>query len=350
MPPLDIDTPLKTVASNEHGSAQGAAPLQIYTGYEEEDLRIIRKFATFAASMGADHYTDGFGVKTLYDCIAPYVNLGTPEPGQPGNLGKLDPQRLAFPVPDDGFHAEAIEYVALTDALNRSLGRDSFCAVEIGAGWAPWITAAGVIARRRGIKKISLIGVEASSRRFALMCRHLETNGLRPPGATGEDAQHENVFSRLFSGAIWTHDGVIWFPESDVADMGAAASTSNDVTDYRGAKSDHKSTPCRKLETLLQDLGAVDFMHIDIQGAELELLLDQIEWVSRNVRTMMIATHSRTIEGKLIELLFDHGWQLHREKPCRVDWHKNCSLVGRTIADGSQYWINEKLAPLPGSR
>jgi len=319
-------------------NTQYSSPLQVYTGYEEEDFPSIKKFATFTASIGTSHYTDGFGVKTLYECV-PFVNPAT-----------LNTGRLEFPVPDDGFHAEAIEYVALADAMQRSQNGASFCAVEIGAGWGPWITAAGVIARRRGTGKISLVGVEASSGRFSLMCNHLETNGLRLPTASGEDAQHENVFTRLFNGAIWTHDGIILFPESDVADMGAAATTSDGETDYRGAKSDNKPIPCRKLDTLLQDLDTVDFMHIDIQGAELELLQDQIEWVSLNVRTMMIATHSRPIEGKLMELLFDHGWQLHREKPCRVDWHKNCSLVGRTIVDGSQYWLNEKLAALPNSR
>lgn len=323
----------KTVASTE-----GTSPLQVYAGYEETDFPIIRKFTAFAAAVGTDCYTDGFGVKTLYECV-PFVSPGM-----------LNTGRLEFPVPDDGFHAEAIEYVALTDALHRSLGGDSFCAVEIGAGWAPWITAAGVIARSQGSKKISLVGVEASSRRFPLMCRHLETNDLRPPGTSVEDAQHRNVFSRLFNGAVWTHDGEIWFPESDVADMGAAATTSNDATDYRGTKADNKSIPCRKLETLLQDLDIVDFMHIDIQGAELELLQDQIDWVTSNVRTMMIATHSRPIEGKLIELLFDKGWQLHREKPCRVDWHKNCSIVGRTIVDGSQYWLNGKMEITPANK
>ena len=325
-------------AGNPAVNPQCPSPLQVYTGYEEEDFPVIRKFATFAAAVDASHYIDGFGVKTLFECV-PFVNPAT-----------LNTGRLEFPVPDDGFHAEAIEYVALADALQRSQENASFCAVEVGAGWGPWITAAGVIARRRGSGKISLIGVEASSNRFSLMCRHLETNGLRPPAVSGEDAQHGNIFTRLFNGAIWTHDGVILFPESDVADMGSAATTSDGETDYRGAKSANKPIPCRKLDTLLQGLGTVDFMHIDIQGAELELLQDQIGWVSRNVRTMMIATHSRPIEGKLMELLFDHGWQLHREKPCRVDWHKDCSLAGRTVVDGSQYWLNGKLAASPDGR
>lgn len=309
---------------------QHTSPLQVYTGYEEQDFSAIRKFAPFRATVGDKHYTDGFGVKTLYECV-PFVNPAT-----------LDAGRLEFPVPDDGFHAEAIEYAALADALQRSRQDAPFCAVEIGAGWAPWITAAGVIAHHRGAGKISLVGVEASSLRFTLMCRHLETNGLRPPAASGEDAQHENVFTRLFNGAIWTHDGVILFPESDVADMGSAATTSDGETDYRGAKSANKPIPCRKLDTLMQGLDMVDFMHIDIQGAEFELLHSQIGWVTNHVKTMMIATHSRPIEGKLMELLFDHGWQLHREKPCRVDWHKDCSLVGRTVVDGSQYWLNGK--------
>ena len=130
--------------------------------------------------------------------------------------------------------------------------------------------------------------------------------------------------------------------ESDVGDMGAAATTKNDATDYRGTLSDNKSVPCRTLPTLLQGLGIIDFLHIDIQGSELELLQNQVNWVSGNVRAMMIATHSRAIEGKLIELLFKHGWQLHREKPCRVDWLKNCSLIGKTNVDGSQYWRNMK--------
>jgi len=328
-----IKTALRQLLGNssEAGNTEGTSPLQVYPGYEEQDLPILKQFATMTASTATDHYTDGFGVKTLYECV-PFIK---PE--------ALNIQRLELPVPDDGFHAEAIEYVAVTDALNRFQNNASFCAVEIGAGWAPWIAVAGVIGRQRGISQLALVGVEASAQRFPLMRRHLETNELRPANVTEEDAQSGTVFTRLFNGAIWTHDGVIWFPETDVEDMGAAATAADENTDYRGAELNHNSIPCKKLNTLLQDLGIVDFMHIDIQGAEFELLQDQIDWLSANVRTLMIATHSRSIEGKLIDLLFSNGWQLHREKPCRVDWYKNCSQVGKTLVDGSQYWLNSKL-------
>jgi FkbM family methyltransferase len=312
-------------------NSQNTSALQLYLGYEAQDIRVIQQFASHVAVKDNDHYLDGFGVKTLYQCV-PAIMLET-----------LNLQRLELPVPDDGFHAEAIEYVAVTDALNRFQGNSTFCAVEIGAGWAPWIGLAGVIARQQGVAQIKLIGVEASLQRFPLMRRHLETNDLRPANISEEDAQNGNVFTRLFNGAIWTHDGVIWFPESDVNDMGVAATTMDETTDYRGSTLNHSSIPCKTLSTLLQGIGVVDFMHIDIQGAEAELLQDQIDWLSANVRTLMVATHSRSIEGKLIDVLFDKGWQLHREKPCRADWYKDCSQVGKTLVDGSQYWLNVRL-------
>lgn len=309
-----------------------AAPLQNYPGYEDSDLPMILASASEPVAIAADHYIDGFGVKTLFRCV-PFVVPAT-----------LDLARLHFPVPDDGFHAETIEYLALVDAFRRArdAGRKRWCAVEIGAGWGPWITAAGVLARRAKMGTIKLAGVEADPRRYALMRLHLETNGLRPTGFDAGDAEQAGILTRIFNGAIWTHDGEIWFPETDVADMGAAATTTAAGTDYRGAQADHRAVPCRRLDTFLDDLGPIDFLHIDIQGTELDLLQDQIDWVSAQVRTLMVATHSRIIEGRLVELMLAGGWRLHREKPCRVDWSRDCGLVGRTIVDGSQYWLNAR--------
>lgn len=321
--------------TNDSGTGE-ISPLQLYRGYDESDLALLAAFAAGPSSIGTDHYVDGFGVKTPYSCV-PFVDPKT-----------LNPSRLEHPVPDDGFHAEAIEYLALLDSMNRSKQQNSYCGVELGAGWGPWISMAGVIAKRIGIETISLVGVEASRERFDMMCRQLEHNSLRSQGATGEDDHHNGVFTRLFQGAIWTHDGNIWFPESDAEDMGAAASLTDEAEDYRGTACSNSSVPCRTLQKLLGGLDMVDFMHIDIQGAEYELLCNAIDWISDRTRAMMIATHSRPIEGKLIDLLFENGWQLYREKPCRVNWGSKCSITGKTIVDGSQYWLNRRFADLHG--
>ena len=63
-----------------------ASPLQVYSGYEEQDLAVLKKFSTATAATAIDHYTDGFGVKTLYECV-PFLK---PE--------LLDIQRLQLPV------------------------------------------------------------------------------------------------------------------------------------------------------------------------------------------------------------------------------------------------------------
>ena len=320
-------------------TAAEVSELQIYSGYEVKDVEALRAFATEKVVKNADHYLDGFGVKTLYECV-PFFPPAS-----------LNVQRVALPVPDDGYHAEAIEYIAVTDNVRRH-AKDRYCAVELGAGWGPWIGLAGVLAKKRKVKDIVLVGVEASPERYALMGKHMVANDLRPAGVTTEDATQTvnfGVFSskgtirtRLFNGAIWTSDGVVYFPETEKTDMGAAASETG--ADYRGPEIPQRAVPSRTLPTLLGDLGPVDLIHIDVQGSEADLLAHDIDWVTKNVRALLIGTHTRSIEGRLIDLLFAHGWELHREKPCRVAWTHPAPIQVRTTHDGSQYWLNPALA------
>lgn len=305
---------------------------QTYRGYAFEDIAILKKYAQHKAQITGHYFVDGFGVKTLFACI-PFQDPA-----------KLNVERLALPLPDDGFHAEAAEYVALADAINRSVGQKRFCAVEIGAGWGPWIAAAGVLARSLQMEEIYLVGVEASNERFALMQRHLASNALRPNEAGEGEAKLGRVSTKLYKGAVWTHDGLVDFPETGVLDMGAAVLCHTQAIDYRDIAVSLKETPCQRLNTMLNDCGVIDFMHMDIQGAELTLIKDQIDWISQHVKALMVATHSRSIEGELIEFMFMHGWQLHREKPCRANWYQHQSQVlAKTFLDGSQYWINKTL-------
>ena len=301
---------------------EATSPLQIYAGYQDEDIERIARAASAAASLEPDHYVDGFGVKTRYACV-PFASPDA-----------LNLARLQHPIPDDGFHAEGIEYVALLDSIERFAADGSFVAVEAGAGWGPWLAMAGVVCRSCGVHDVSLVGVEASKERFALMQEHLNFNALTDEAGVKVD---------LFRGAVWSHDGVIHFPESAVEDMGAAASSSAESTDYRGQPVSTTEVPCCRLDTLIGPDQAVDFLHVDVQGAEGELIASHLGWLNTAVKSMMIATHSRPLEGELMARLGEADWILLREKPCRFgvgavipDW------TGATTVDGSQYWINGK--------
>jgi len=302
----------------------GCPPLQHYPGYLPEDTDLVSRYACGQAVVKEDHYIDGFGVRTDFKCV-PFVNPAC-----------LDIERLQLPLPDDGFHAEGVEYAALLDAFDNRKAKCRFTAVEVGSGWGPWIGLAGVLANTHGADALCLIGAEASAERYALMCRHLERNGL-----TSESGR----MIKTFHGAIWTHDGEVQFPDSNVEDMGPAVNAHGATTDYRGHRVTTVSTPCVRLSTLCEGAGLIDFLHIDVQGSELDLLHNDAEWLGHNVRAMMVATHSRVIEGGIMGLLGEQGWVLKREKPCRFQMDDNPreNWEGLTQADGSQHWINPKL-------
>ena len=305
---------------------------EIYRGYNEKDIEDINTYSVCNPKIEADYYTDGFGVKTAFECV-PFV--------QPNNL---IPERIKLPVPDDGFHAETIEYFALVDSIKRTVSSEiEYCAVEFGAGWGPWITASGIIARNNGIKKISLIGVEAHTGRYELMQKHLRNNQFKPiEWNPSMQKKHLEQCALVFNGVIWGHDGEVFFPQNDITDMGTSASNKAISKDYRGHRNQYESVSCLTPKTLCKHLSKIHFLHIDIQGAEYEILKASINWLNKTVVSIMVATHSRVIEGQIIALLLKNNWTLLREKPCRVDWQRTQGdLEGWTTKDGSQYWVNQ---------
>jgi FkbM family methyltransferase len=286
------------------------SPLQIYAGYQPADVALLQEYATETAVILDDLLVDGFGTRTPRENVA--------------FCDEFRAERLQLPVPDDGFHAEAIEYIALIDALRRAPA-DRFNAVEIGAAWGPWLSMGGVVARRAGKQRIGLVGVEADPDRFRQLQRQMAANQLQD--------------CRLIQGAAGAKPGTLWFPKLAITDLGAAAAAEQRAEDYRGAAIESHEVRAYTLEEILADVDFVDFLHVDIQGGEYELLAANAGMLRDRVAAMLIGTHSRVIEGQLIALL-DADWALHREKPCRVDWSAAApELSGRTINDGCQYWL-----------
>ena len=127
-------------------------------------------------------------------------------------------------------------------------GAGQIVAVELGAGWGPWLVAAYAAARRRGIRNIKLVGVEGLPEHVEMMRQHFIDNGIGR--ATTPSIRRRG-----------TRDGTAGFPIWK-------------TTWPRGARKRHSRkrsrrtvpVPCISLASLLAPFAYVDFIHCDIQG------------------------------------------------------------------------------------
>ncbi len=165
------------------------------------------------------------------------------------------------------------------------------------------------------------------------MREHLARNGLAD-------------VSTVINAAAWHKDDVLKFPAIDSrADHGAAATTTGATnTDYRGHKADFIYVSAYSVPTIAKDMQTIDFMHWDIQGAEASIADHDIEFLNEHVRFLFIGTHSRAIEGKLLELFRFSGWELIHEHPCNFVWDlAKPTLTGMVHTDGELFLRNPVL-------
>lgn len=218
----------------------------------------------------------------------------------------------------------------------------SFTAIELGAGWGPWLIAARQAALARGIKDkdIDLIGVEGSADHHAFMLDNFRTNGLDP----AKYSLHHAV-----AGA---QDGVASFPKLNAAeeDYGAFASFGEDgIGVDRMTAAQHgelEEIPCISLATLLADKKRVDLLHIDIQGHEEDVLRAGMDVLNAKARRVVVGTHSRSIEGHLFDLFHANGWVCESEVVCQMRPLMDGSRA--LWVDGEQVWRNDRIGGTMG--
>lgn len=288
-----------------------------YGGWREDDVGLFQSH-TYQADALPGKITDFMGIRTSthFHPWAPHYDNVV--------IGQL-------PIPDDSLRAEAIEYVALFDAIEKSMAL-SFSMAEIGSSYAPWTCAAAVCAARKGKTNIALVAIEASSYLFSLIPKHLEENNVDMSVVT------------LINGAVGTERKTLYFPRvSSPGENGGQASERNVDVDYLNRQVEHEAVQAYLVDDVLPS-GIVDLIHMDIQGLEFSVLASAMDTLNRRVRSVFVGTHSRKIEGLMIDLFHDAGWELVRERPVRFEYNGNRpNVVGWTTRDGGQYWRNKRL-------
>jgi FkbM family methyltransferase len=184
------------------------------------------------------------------------------------------------------------DWIATLQSVNDA--SRTFRMAELGAGWAPWLVRAALAARQRPkIERIELVAVEADETHYGWVQSHFAGNGLRPGDF------------HLLRGAVGATTGTVRFPKIANPDENYGASTRSVTSNV-----DYVEVPSYTIGDVLSRLsGVVDFMHVDIQGAEYDALPPAMEELERRVKAVMIGTH---ISGERHEGLargfIERGW------------------------------------------
>jgi FkbM family methyltransferase len=217
------------------------------------------------------------------------------------------------------------DWVATLECVNAASG--TFRMAELGAGWAPWLARAALACHQRPqVVAVELVAVEADPTHFAWAERHLMENGLSPKECT------------VLHGAIAPTPGTIRFPklEHPDEDYGASTRAVGKVTPYIEVRS--YSIP----EVLDRFSGPLDFMHVDIQGAEYDVLPPAMADLGRRVKSIMVGTHlSLDAHRGLAALFAREGWR----QIMNFDRNATCETgFGQvTFGDGFLYLRNPRL-------
>lgn len=279
------------------------------------DMDVLRQFAPFSsATPPAGAYSNFIGAVTRTEFLHPSLawKAGSVE-GVPSDESPT-------------LHGLAEWVGSLRSVLEA---QDRFVAVELGAGWAPWLVSTALAARRRGISDLSLVGVEGSEDHHAWMRAHFEDNGLNP-----EDHS-------LLHAVIGAEDGVAYFPKlhDPTLDYGANAVFNDDERDAAVIRGALERVDCVGLPGLLRRTGRVDLLHMDIQGHERAVLEVSMSEMNQYVRRAVIGTHSRMNDAVLFDLFVANGWVLEYEKPTALVQNPDGSL--HFPVDGEQVWRND---------
>ena len=276
-----------------------------------DPVALIQAFAVVEPRTDPHNVTNFLGVK-----VSPKFFPGILD----GREGSVEP----VPIPAN-WHADIAEWGAVLHSVDQS--GETFRMAELGCGWGCWLNNAGAAARSRS-KGVYLVGVEGD-------VGHIEF---------AEEARQANGFSaseyRVIHGIAAAGRGTALFPIAQAPGQSWGLEPVFGATEAQiRAATTSLTHHALKMIPLDQITGGnpLDLLHIDIQGGESAYVRENIGELSQSVRRMVIGTHSRQIEGEIMDVLLASGWHLEIERPaiCAIEDGRPSIRV-----DGVQGWHN----------
>ena len=236
----------------------------------------------------------------------------------------LDGHVEAAPIPGN-WHACHLEWASVIHAIRNS--KNNPVVIELGCGWGCWMLNSAYIAMKLNKGVASLIGVDGDSSMLGFGNRIFEHNV--------KNLELQNITYKFINGLVGSGVGEVGFETQD-------GDISYGLRPSENAKKDN-IVPWVELDSITKS-SEVSLMHIDVQGYEIDFLQNNLGVINRDIKRLIIGTHSRIIEGAVIKLLASNGWLLLAERPCVFQLPKEkfnlSSMVDYTTIDGLQYWVN----------
>lgn len=273
---------------------------------------LIRRHAARNVTPSPHHYTNFLGVRVRREVYPPVLDE---------RMGRVE----GLPLPS-AWHADMAEWGSCLRALEAS--GEHFTMLELGCGWGCWMNNMGVAAKAMG-KTVKLYGVEALSDHIQMARRALADNEI-----TREEYRLVlGIAGKKSSGALFplVESGINWGGEAVFNPSPA------EIASYTKA-GEYTLISVVDLGDLLSQTSVLDLLHVDIQGAELGLMTEVLPILVDKVRYIFIGTHSRSIEGGLIDLFSSDGrWVMEMERGVILDLSSGLPVV---VGDGVQLWRN----------
>jgi FkbM family methyltransferase len=204
---------------------------------------------------------------------------------------------------------------------------------ELGAGWGAWSVRAATAARQnKNISAVELLAIEADATHYGWMLEHFRKNGINPE-------QHH-----VLHGALAAAAGRVKFPVID------------DPSDDYGAsmKRVYGNVPYVEVNAYsIADLldrfsGPLDFMHVDVQGAEYDTLPGAMGILRDKVKSIMVGTHfSAEHHAGLAAEFVRAGWVQVMNYPRGSKCETEFGAV--TFGDGLISFSNPRFLALDGT-
>jgi len=288
------------------------------------NAQVFQQFKPFHRTVPAGYIRDFIGTVT------------------PPRFGARQVSDELSPVIDE----EYFEWIDLLEAVENA--GSTFVMAELGAGYGRWSSRGAVAARAKG-KKACLILAEAEPEHAEWIREHMANNGI---------AEEEYT---LFQAAVGASRGTMPFCIEMPADRGSSAPKDwygqalvdpGTVGHLRETGRTYMGRPVKvvdgwgsidieviPLPNMLAGVEQVDFIDIDIQGAEADVVAASIKTLNAKVKRLHIGTHSTEIEARLRAVLSSAGWVCVHDYPCQTTGVQT-PFGHIDFADGVQGWRN----------